>query len=110
MLGIPVVLGDVMWYMTLAAPAEWPMRVMLWGSPPNDSTFSRTHRRAKYWSSSPRFPLASRSSRQKNPGAEKGTVSPVQRFVLAVGTRVPGYTAEMYCASCEVRTEFIYVM
>jgi hypothetical protein len=23
--------------------------------------------------------------------------------------RVPGYTTEMYCASCEVRTEFIYV-
>jgi hypothetical protein len=24
--------------------------------------------------------------------------------------RVPGYTKEIYCASCEVRTEFIYVM
>jgi hypothetical protein len=24
--------------------------------------------------------------------------------------RVPGYTTKMYCASCEVRTEFIYVM
>jgi hypothetical protein len=24
--------------------------------------------------------------------------------------RVPGYTMEMYCASCEVRTELIYVM
>jgi hypothetical protein len=24
--------------------------------------------------------------------------------------RVPGYTTEMYCASCEVRTEFIYVL
>jgi hypothetical protein len=24
--------------------------------------------------------------------------------------RVPGYTTEMYCASCEVRTEFMYVM
>jgi hypothetical protein len=24
--------------------------------------------------------------------------------------RVPGYRAEMYCASCEVRTEFIYAM
>jgi hypothetical protein len=24
--------------------------------------------------------------------------------------RVPGYTMEMYCVSCEVRTEFIYVM
>jgi hypothetical protein len=24
--------------------------------------------------------------------------------------RVPGYRTEMYCVSCEVRTEFIYVM
>jgi hypothetical protein len=24
--------------------------------------------------------------------------------------RVPGYTMEMYCVSCELRTEFIYVM
>jgi hypothetical protein len=24
--------------------------------------------------------------------------------------RVPGYWTEMYCDSCEVRTEFIYVM
>jgi hypothetical protein len=24
--------------------------------------------------------------------------------------RVPGYTTELYCDSCEVRTEFIYVM
>jgi hypothetical protein len=24
--------------------------------------------------------------------------------------RDPGYTMEMYCASCEVQTEFIYVM
>jgi hypothetical protein len=24
--------------------------------------------------------------------------------------RVPGYRTEMYCPSCEVRTEFIYVM
>jgi hypothetical protein len=24
--------------------------------------------------------------------------------------RIPGYTTEMYCDSCEVRTEFIYVM
>jgi hypothetical protein len=26
------------------------------------------------------------------------------------GLVVPGYTTEMYCDSCEVRTEFIYVM
>jgi hypothetical protein len=24
--------------------------------------------------------------------------------------RVPGYRTEMYCVSCEVRTEFIYIM
>jgi hypothetical protein len=24
--------------------------------------------------------------------------------------RVPGYTTVMYCVSCEVRTEFMYVM
>jgi hypothetical protein len=24
--------------------------------------------------------------------------------------RVPGYITELYCASCEVQTEFIYVM
>jgi hypothetical protein len=24
--------------------------------------------------------------------------------------RVPGYTTEMYCVSCKVRNEFIYVM
>jgi hypothetical protein len=24
--------------------------------------------------------------------------------------RVPGYRTEMYCVSCEVRTEFIYAM
>jgi hypothetical protein len=26
------------------------------------------------------------------------------------GIVVPGYTTEMYCASCEVRTEFIYML
>jgi hypothetical protein len=35
-----------------------------------------------------------------------------KEFVYAGGTasRVPGYGTEMYCVSCEVRTEFIYVM
>jgi hypothetical protein len=37
------------------------------------------------------------------------------RFILNSGlcglvVRVPGYRTEMYCASCEVRTGFIYVM
>jgi hypothetical protein len=43
--------------------------------------------------------------------------SPIKRrdnftiFHIIIGTiRVPGYTTEMYCVSCEVRTEFIYVM
>jgi hypothetical protein len=27
-----------------------------------------------------------------------------------LAVRVPGYTKEMYCASCEVRTKFKYVM
>jgi hypothetical protein len=30
--------------------------------------------------------------------------------VCGLVVRVPGYRTEMYCASCEVRTEFIYVM
>jgi hypothetical protein len=33
-------------------------------------------------------------------------------YVLCCGlvVRVPDYTSEMYCVSCEVRSEFIYVM
>jgi hypothetical protein len=30
--------------------------------------------------------------------------------ICGLVVRVPGYRTEMYCASCEVRTEFIYVM
>jgi hypothetical protein len=30
--------------------------------------------------------------------------------LCALVVRVPGYRTEMYCVSCEVRTEFIYVM
>jgi hypothetical protein len=30
--------------------------------------------------------------------------------LCGLAVRVHGYTTEMYCASCEVRTEFIYVM
>jgi hypothetical protein len=40
-----------------------------------------------------------------------GGLSPRARdrlFDLVV--RVPGYRMEMYCVSCEVRTEFIYVL
>jgi hypothetical protein len=32
------------------------------------------------------------------------------RRLCGLVVRVPGYTTEMYCASCEIRTEFIYVM
>jgi hypothetical protein len=34
----------------------------------------------------------------------------VQDSYCGLVVTVPGYTTEMYCASCEVRTEFIYVM
>jgi hypothetical protein len=37
------------------------------------------------------------------------TVSDSDRLCGLV-VRVPGYTTEMYCVSCEVQTEFIYVM
>jgi hypothetical protein len=30
--------------------------------------------------------------------------------LCGLAVRVPGYRADVYCASCEVRTEFIYVM
>jgi hypothetical protein len=30
--------------------------------------------------------------------------------LCGLAVRVPGYTTEVYCVSCEVRTEFIYVM
>jgi hypothetical protein len=36
------------------------------------------------------------------------SLSVYRLFSLVV--RVPGYITEMYCDSCEVRTEFIYVM
>jgi hypothetical protein len=29
---------------------------------------------------------------------------------LTTSTRVPGYTTEMYCVFCDIRTEFIYVV
>jgi hypothetical protein len=32
------------------------------------------------------------------------------RIMTASVVRVSGYITEMYCASCEVRIEFIYVM
>jgi hypothetical protein len=43
--------------------------------------------------------------------------SPIPRALSLIASRlcglvvrVPGCTTEMYCVSCEVRTEFIYVM
>jgi hypothetical protein len=32
------------------------------------------------------------------------------RPLCGVVIRIPGYRTEMYCTSCEVRTQFIYVM
>jgi hypothetical protein len=40
----------------------------------------------------------------------KGIVYDYMDRLCGLMVRVPGYTTEMYCASCEVRTEFIYVM
>jgi hypothetical protein len=31
-------------------------------------------------------------------------------YLKKLMVRVPGYTTELYCVSCEVQTEFIYVM
>jgi hypothetical protein len=39
----------------------------------------------------------------------KSYVKEIDRLCGLV-VRVPGYTTEMYCVSCKVRTEFIYVM
>jgi hypothetical protein len=48
----------------------------------------------------------------RRPGAKDikmGSVISLDRLCGLV-VRVPGYRAEMYCVSCEVRTEFVYVM
>jgi hypothetical protein len=37
-------------------------------------------------------------------------VSQSENHLCGLAVSVPGYTTEMYCASCEVRTEFICVM
>jgi hypothetical protein len=37
-------------------------------------------------------------------------VSDVVDRLCGLVVRVHGYTMEMYCVSCKVRTEFIYVM
>jgi hypothetical protein len=34
----------------------------------------------------------------------------IRRKTTSLVARVPGYRTEMYCVSCEVRNEFIYVM
>jgi hypothetical protein len=34
----------------------------------------------------------------------------IRLYMRCLVVRVPGYWTEMYCASCEVRTQFIYVM
>jgi hypothetical protein len=40
----------------------------------------------------------------------KATSISINERLCALVVRVPGYTTEMYCASCEERTEFIYAM
>jgi hypothetical protein len=47
--------------------------------------------------------------RRANEEIEVLNSHPMDRLCGLV-VRVPGYTTEMYCVSCEVRTEFIYVM
>jgi hypothetical protein len=48
-------------------------------------------------------------SRLSCPGFNRAKVIYVDRLCGLV-VRAPGYRTEMYCVSCEVRTEFIYVM
>jgi hypothetical protein len=43
-------------------------------------------------------------------GVLRNIASYIYDRLCGVVVRVPGYTTEMYCASCEVRAEFIYVM
>jgi hypothetical protein len=38
------------------------------------------------------------------------SLTPLKDRLCGLVVRVPGYIKEMYCVSCEVRTEFIYVM
>jgi hypothetical protein len=60
---------------------------------------------------------ASDDATEHNEGLQHSTVSAIKHFIhyllgclcgLVVG--VPGYRTKMYCVSCEVRTEFKYVM
>jgi hypothetical protein len=44
------------------------------------------------------------------PRFRKSKAIPVKDRLCGLVVRVPGCRAKMYCASCEVRTEFIYVM
>jgi hypothetical protein len=41
---------------------------------------------------------------------ETNKLTPWPEPTSGLVVRVLGYTTEMYCVSCEVRTEFIYVM
>jgi hypothetical protein len=54
------------------------------------------------------FSIPTNSNRNESHLAE-GQFHWKDRLCVLV-VRVPGYVTEMYCASCEVRTEFIYVM
>jgi hypothetical protein len=40
----------------------------------------------------------------------RAALAPTRVVVIGDRVRVPGYTTEMYCAFCEARTEFLYVV
>jgi hypothetical protein len=44
------------------------------------------------------------------PSDSKGFLTDIGNRLCGLVIKVPGNTTEMYCVSCEVRTEFIYVM
>lgn len=60
--------SENIWYMTLAAPALFPTRVILFRSPPKCLIFWYIQSNAMAWSRRPKFPGASWSSVLRNPG------------------------------------------
>jgi hypothetical protein len=49
----PLLLGATVWKQTLPAPADWPVIVIRFGSPPNAAMLSWIHWSAACWSSMP---------------------------------------------------------
>jgi hypothetical protein len=66
-------------------------------------------RRKRNWSQVPGGRLTSGQTGQPTVGRKLTATATVDRLCGLV-VRVPAYRTEMYCVSCEVRTEFIYVM